>query len=43
MFKLNLRFRSNRVMPKWLSRVVLLLAVVLILILVTRTLRTTSL
>ncbi len=32
MFKLNLRSRCNRVMPKWLSRVVLLLAVALILI-----------
>jgi hypothetical protein len=32
MFKLNLRSRCNRVMPKWLSRTVLFLAVALILV-----------
>jgi hypothetical protein len=32
MFKLNLRSRCNRVMPPWLSRLVLLLALALILI-----------
>ena len=32
MFKLNLLSRCNRVMPKWLSRTVLLLAVALILV-----------
>lgn len=32
MFKLNLRSRCNRMMPKWLSLIVLLLAVALILV-----------